>query len=265
MRLTGLCFYPVKGMRGIDAEAADVEPCGLAWDRRWMVVDTAGRFLTQRQLPVMARLDATLSDHALTLAMDRDRIMLPLRPAADARSIQVTVWRSTLDAVLVDDAADRWLTSRLGQPCRLVFLADTASRPIEPAFARPGEHVSFADGFPILLTSTSSLAALNAALGHGIGMDRFRPNLVVDGAGAWAEDGWRLLRIGGLRFRAAKPCNRCVVTSIDQRSGEIPRPGEPLRTLGRLNRRQDGIVFGSNLVPLQPGRLRLGDLVEILE
>jgi uncharacterized protein YcbX len=265
MRLAGLCFYPVKGMRGIDVEAADVEPCGLAWDRRWMVVAANGRFLTQRQLPAMARLDATLSGGALMLAMDRERIMLPLHPPAEARSIRVTVWRSTLDAVLVGDAADRWLTRHLGQPCRLVFLADAASRPIEPAFARLGEHVSFADGFPILLTSTGSLAVLNAALERRIGMDRFRPNLVVDGAAAWAEDGWRLLRIGGLRFRAAKPCTRCAVPGIDQRSGEVPCPGEPLRTLGRLNRQQDGIVFGCNLVPLQPGRLHLGDPVEILE
>ena len=269
MRLVGLSYYPVKGMRGIDVEAAHVEACGLAWDRRWMVVDAQGRFLTQRQLPAMARFAAMVSDDRLTLAVDRDRIELPLRPGADAPHIPVTVWRSTLDAALVGHGADAWLSGHLGHNCRLVFLADTRARPIEPAFARAGEHVSFADGFPILLTSTGSLAVLNDALDHGIGMNRFRPNIVIDGARPWAEDGWRSLRIGGMRFRAAKPCTRCAVPGIDQRSGEVPQRGEPLRTLGRLNRRQDGIIFGSNLVPLlqagQPGRLQLGDPVEILE
>ncbi len=231
MRLSGLFVYPVKGLRGTALTTARVEPCGLQGDRRWMVVDARGRFLTQRQLPAMARLDAALSDGALTLGMGEDRIEVAAHDAS--RRMAVTVWRSRVDAALADPAADRWLSSRLDRPCRLVFLDDPRARPIEPAHGHTGEHVSFADGFPVLLTSDSSLAALNGALEHRIGMDRFRSNLVIDGAPAppaWAEHDWSLLRIGGTLFRGAKPCVRCMVPGIDQHSGEIPDPGESLRT-----------------------------------
>ena len=275
MRLSGLFVYPVKGMRGTALRTAVVEPCGLRGDRRWMVVDAEGRFLTQRQLPLLARFDASLSDAAtladatLTLGLGEDRIEV----AHGTQPTQVTVWRSLVDAVLVDPAADRWLSAQLGRPCRLVFLDDPQARSIEPVvgeMAGPvSGHVSFADGFPLLLTSDRSLAVLNQALAQPIGMDRFRSNLVVDGPpGApepWAEHGWILLDIGGTRLRAVKPCVRCMVPGIDQRSGAIPQPGEPLRTLRRLHPRPDGIVFGHNLVPQGHGRLSVGDRVEILE
>ena len=269
VRLTSLHIYPVKGLRGTDLGAAEVEPCGLAGDRRWMVVDERGQFLTQRQLPAMARFDAVLSEETLRLSLGDEAIETPRLPAAGGERIAVTVWRSRLQAAAVGGAVDRWLSLRLGRACRLVQLDDPRARPIEPAHARPGEHVSFADGFPLLLASTGSLGALNhglAARGVGaIGIDRFRPNLVIDGALPWAEERWRLLRIGGLRFRAPKPCVRCVVTSIDQRSGRIAAPGEPLRTLARLRPRPGGILFGLNLVAQQDGRLAVGDRVEILE
>jgi len=260
VRLTGLFVYPVKGLRGNGLQASDVESCGLAGDRRWMIVDRQGGFLTQRQLPAMARLDATLSGGTLTLGLGAARLQV----SSGTGRTQVTVWRSRLEAALADPEADRWLTSRLGVPCRLVFLDDPQARAVEPVHARPGEHVSFADGFPVLLTSSGSLAALNGALEQRIGMERFRPNLVIDGSPAWAEHGWKLLRIGGTLLRCAKPCTRCVVTGIDQRSGETPCPGEPLRTLGRLNHRREGIVFGINLVPQEHGRLSLGDRVEVV-
>ena len=250
-------------------QSAEVEPCGLAGDRRWMVVDERGHFLTQRQLPLMACFDAVLSDTTLRLSLEDDGIETPRRPPAGGGRIEVTVWRSRLQAATLAGEVDRWLSARLGRSCRLVHLDDPRARPIEPAHARPGEHVSFADGFPLLLASSGSLAALNDGLragGHGvIGIDRFRPNLVIDCAAPWAEEGWRLLRIGGIRFRAPKPCVRCVVTSIDQRSGRIVTPGEPLRTLARLRPRHGGILFGLNLVAQQPGRLEVGDAVEILE
>ena len=271
MRLSGLFVYPVKGMRGTAMRTALVEPCGLQGDRRWMVVDAQGRFLTQRQLPLLARFDAalsdgdTLADATLTLGLDGDRIEV----ARGGRRTRVTVWRSLVEAVLVDPAADRWLSAHLGQPCRLVFLDDPRARPTEPVMGQVGGHVSFADGFPLLLTSNRSLAVLNEALEQPIGMDRFRSNLVVDGPpgspDAWAEHGWSLLDIGGTRLRAVKPCVRCMVPGIDQRSGAVPRPGEPLRTLRRIHPRPDGIVFGHNLVPQGPGRLSVGDRVEILE
>ncbi len=269
MQLTSLHIYPVKGLRGTDLQTAEVEPCGLAGDRRWMVVDERGQFLTQRQLPGMARFDAVLSETMLRLEMGGERIETPRRPEAAGERIAVTVWRSRLQAASVGREVDLWLSAHLGRSCRLVHLDDPQARPIEPTHARPGEHVSFADGFPLLLASASSLAALNDGLrarGSGaVGIDRFRPNLVVDGAMPWGEEGWRLLRIGDVRFRAPKPCERCVVTSIDQRSGRIAEPGEPLRTLARLRPGRGSVLFGLNLVPEQAGRLAVGDAVEVLD
>lgn len=269
MHLTGLCLYPVKGMRGIPLSSAAAKPCGLAGDRRWMVVDAQGRFLTQRQLPALALFDATLSqpasDPTLSLTVGQDRIEVAWPPTEGGDRIAVTVWRSQVTATPAGPETDRWLSAHLRRPCRLVFLDDARARPIEATFAGPGEHVSFADGFPILLASTASLAVLNQALSVPIGMERFRPNLVVDGANAWAEDGWRLLRIGGSLFRGARPCVRCAVTGIDQQNGETPQPGEPLRTLARLNRQPNGIVFGLNLIPRRHCHLNVGDAVEILE
>ncbi len=264
MRLSGLFLYPVKGLRGIGVRDAAVEACGLAGDRRWMLVDAQGRFLSQRQVPGLARIAARLQPDGLVLGSGRDRLLVA-RPAPGGERLEVTVWRSRLHAARAGEAADGWLSRQLGRPCRLVFLDDARARPIEPADAHPGDHVSFADGFPVLLTGEGSLASLNAALARPVGMDRFRPNLVVAGAPAWAEDDWQVLRIGEVRFRGPTRCVRCVVTTIDQRSGEKPDPGEPLSTLARLNRRPEGIVFGLNLVPLGTGRVRLGDPIEIVQ
>ena len=263
MRLSGLFIYPVKGMRGVALPEAAVESCGLGSDRRWMVVDAQGGFLSQRQVPALARFSAAVEPCGLRLDLDGSCIRVE-RPAPDGKRVSVVVWRSRVHAACAGSRANSWLSSRLQRRCRLVFLDDPQARPIEPAYAEPGETVSFADGFPVLLASEASLARLNAAVEQPVGMDRFRPNLVIEGADAWAEDDWQRLRIGRVTFRGAKRCTRCVVVTTDQRHGTIDHPGEPLGTLARLNRRPEGVVFGRNLVPLGVGRLRLGDPVEIL-
>jgi uncharacterized protein YcbX len=142
---------------------------------------------------------------------------------------------------------------------------DTRARPVDPDYAAPDDRALFSDGFPVLLTNTASLAALNTALPKPIDMTRFRPNIVMTGATAWAEDQWRRIRIGGVVFRVAKPCARCAVTTVDQMTGERPNKSEPLRTLGRIRRTADGVMFGQNLIPDSPGRIAVGDAIEILE
>lgn len=263
----GLHVYPVKGLRGVDVAQAAVEPWGLAGDRRWMVVDPAGRFLTQREVPRMALVGAEVGPEALRLdavGADPLDVMVPLPTGT---RLDVVVWRDTVASVPAGPLADRWLSAFLGRPCRLVHMADPAeARPVDPDFATPADRVSFADGFPLLVTTQASLADLNARLAVAVPMNRFRPNLVVAGGPPWAEDDWRRIAVGAVTFRVAKDCARCAVTTVDQATGVRADDTEPLSTLAGFRRRAGGrIIFGQNLIPEVPGTIRMGDLVRLLD
>jgi uncharacterized protein len=181
--------------------------------------------------------------------------------------LKVTVWSSTVPAAAAGPAADAWFRAYLGRTVRLVYLDDPARRPVDPEFCQEGDVVSFADGYPLLLTSAGSLAELGRWLAEDgeppVPMTRFRPSVVVAGAPPWAEDRWRRIRIGPVPFRVAKPCGRCVVTTTDQVTGE--RGSQPLKILGRRRRFGQQLVFGQNLIPDAPGVIRVGDPVEILD
>ena len=263
MTLEALYRYPVKSLAGEAFDALEVDARGFRHDRHWMVVDPAGRFLTQRERPRMA-LIATHVGASGELQL-RAPGMAELRLAGhsgDAR-LAVQVWGDTVDAVPSDPAADAWLSAFLDTPCRLVHLADDSVRPVDPDFAAPQDQVGFADGFPFLLISQASLDDLNARLDTALPMRRFRPNLVVAGCPPYAEDGWRLIRIGDIRFRVVKPCARCAIPTIDPDTGISGK--EPLRTLARFRRRGGQVMFGQNLVHDGRGRLEVGMTVEVLE
>jgi uncharacterized protein YcbX len=203
------------------------------------------------------------------VAPGREPLEIEVPPAGQV-TVPVRLFRQKLEAVSAGAAASEWFSAYLGRPVQLVHMdAPARRRPLDPRFARDGETVSFADGFPVLLTSVSSLDALNSLIAQGdhaaegpLPMDRFRPGLVVAGSAPWAEEGWKRLRIGEAVFRVAGGCGRCVVTTTDQATGE--RGKEPLRTLARHRRSGDQLVFGQNLVPERTGRVRSGDLVEVL-
>ena len=263
VRLAEIRMFPVKSLRGGMHEAAEVEGIGLRGDRRWMVVDAHGAAMTQREVHRMALVQAVTGADGVVLTADG---MPPLTvgvPGAGAPARNVVLWRQAIAAVGADEAADSWLSQALGVACTLVYLADPAARPVDPDYAAPGNAVSFADGFPVLLTARESLADLNARMAHPVEMLRFRPNLVIEGAAAWAEDRWRRVRIGGAVFRVVKPCERCVIPSIDPETAERPDPDEPLRTLKTFRRDARGrVLFGQNLVPEVCGVVRVGDRVE---
>ncbi len=167
---------------------------------------------------------------------------------------------------MADPAAGAFLTKVFGEEVDLVYFGDPLSRPVDQTFGAPGDHVTFADGFPILVTTTGSLDHLNGVLPAPVGMDRFRPNIVVSTPEKWVEDHWKVIRIGGITLRVVKPCARCVITTRDQLTGEQPDPREPLFTLGKHHRAKNGgIIFGQNAIPENAGTVSVGDPVEIME
>ncbi len=265
MNLTGLYRYPVKSLRGGPLDAARVELIGLEADRRWLVVDETGVFQTIRQIPDMTQVVARNTAAGIAIEHAGHGSCAVSFPKPDAPGVMVTIWKDSVPARLADPAAGAFLSAVLGKSVRLAWLADPAARGVDQNFGGPEDRVSFADGYPMLLTSTSSLANLDGRLGTPLSMHRFRPNLVISGAEPWAEDHWQLIRIGSVRFRVVKPCARCVIVTRDPETGAQAERGEPLKTLGSFHRAANGgIIFGQNLIPDETGEIRIGDRVEIL-
>jgi hypothetical protein len=261
IRLTGLNIYPIKSARGIPLAESAVDEFGLRYDRRWMVVDESGVFLSQRSHPRLALVVPSVSDETLQVdAPGMPTLQTPLHPKATVAT-RVTVWDDTCPATWVGGPAAEWFSDFLGTACTLVHMADDVVRPANPAFAAAEVRVSFADGFPFLLISEESLADLNRRLTDPVPMNRFRPNLVVAGGGPYDEDGWGSIEIGGVRLQVVKPCDRCLVTTTDQATGE--RGKEPLRTLATYRKVGGEVMFGQNVVHENTGRLRVGDSVTI--
>lgn len=261
MHLVSLHIHPLKGARGIRVESATVEPSGLRHDRRFMLVDAQGGFVSQRSHPRLALVRTAIEGETLRLALPGgEAVVVPLRPDGPRREVEV--WGDRCEAVRVGGEPSALLSGFLGEQVELVHMPEDVRRPVDPAYAREGEHVSFADGFPLLLASLESLADLNARLATPVLMDRFRPNLVVEGAAPFAEDEHARVRVGALRFRMPKRCSRCTVTTVDQRTGEPAGP-EPLRTLAGYRGEGRRVYFGQNLIPEGTGVLRVGDEVEL--
>ncbi|MCX4536897.1 MOSC domain-containing protein [Streptomyces sp. NBC_00841] len=268
--LRAVHIHPVKSLAGCEPGEAAVEPWGLDGDRRWMLVDTTGRAVTQRQQPRMALVSAVpLPGGGIGLSAPGSA-PLAVEVPEPGRTVPVALHRSTIEVVEAAAAAHTWFSERLGTEVRLVHLdAPGTRRLIDPAYARPGETVGFADGYPLLLASSASLDALNSLIAQGdhadegpLPMNRFRPNVVVDGTAPWAEDGWDRIAIGDVPFRVVKPCDRCVITTTDQ--GTAERGKEPLRTLARHRRVGQDLLFGQYLIPDGTGVIRVGDPVRIL-
>lgn len=269
-RVTELCLYPVKGLRGCAVPALEFDELGPVGDRRFLIVEPDGRCLTQRTQPHLATITPVLTADTLTLqAPGAGTIAVARRPEATAPHLQVSVWAS--HGLVAEDCgaeAAHWLSTVLATPCRLVRAGPAFARPVLKPAAQAGDRHAFADAVPVLLANAASLAALNdRLLARGeapVPMDRFRANLVVDGGAPFAEDGWARLRAGPLTLRSAGPCTRCIVTTTDQRTGARTGP-EPLRTLATFRRDPAApheVAFGLNLIHETPaGTLRVGDPV----
>lgn len=266
--LSALYRYPLKSCKAEPLQQAAFDELGLDGDRRWMLVDeAAGRFYTQRALPRMSQLSVrwnssggvTLSAPGIS-ALD---VPLPDNVEADLRG--VTVWRDTLRVPDAGDEAARWVSDFIGKPSRLVHIPNERGRLLPPGYGNPADKLGFADGFPLLLIGQASLDDLSSKVGRPQEMLRFRPNLVVEGAEAFAEDGWKRIRIGTMEFRLLGPCSRCILTTLDPETGERDVDREPLSTLKTYREKDGHIWFGQNMVGDGQGTVEVGMKVEVLE
>jgi uncharacterized protein YcbX len=231
-----------------------------------MLVDADGKFLTQREFPVMARISIVLESDGLNAEFDGKHVTVP-RDAATGNFQTVKIWSSTVRSEVYSDEINDWFSNALGTECRLVGMPEGAHRAVNPAYSvrRFKDVVSFADGYPYMLITDGSLADLNSRLAEPVPMNRFRPNFVVTGADAFAEDNWKVVRIGSTVFHVVKPCERCVIPTIDQATGEKTGK-EPLRTLSIYRTVRGNALFGQNLIAENAGEtIRIGDKVQVLE
>jgi uncharacterized protein YcbX len=260
LTLTALHVYPIKSAGGLSPDSWDVDAFGLHHDRRWMLIDSTGCFLTQRTHPRLALVRPSIADGLLRVeAPGTPPLDLPLEPKSPVRTT-VAIWRDRCDALWLGSGPAEWFSGVLGCDCSLVYMPTDSVRPRDPAYAPPTSatsRVSFADAFPFLLLSEESLADLNGRLTVPLPMNRFRPNLVIAGEHPFVEDELRTFRMGGIRFDVVKPCDRCAITTTDQATGE--RGKEPLRTLATYRRQDSKVFFGQNVVHHGPGRLSVGE------
>lgn len=286
MHISEINIYPIKSLKGISLDAALVEPRGLEYDRRWMLTDKEGKFLTQREFPRMATIGVSVESGKLKVeSVGTEAISIPFEPDSGDRR-KVTIWSSVCDSVVYVGPVSEWFSDVLGTGCQLVYMPDDTRRSVNPLFDQGGDVVSFADGYPVLVIGEASLADLNERIANAdegvrapLPMERFRPNIVVSGSDAYSEDDWRRVRVGEAVFRATKPCARCVMTTIDQSKGDFAGK-EPLTTLAtyrmakdvmpervaRLGLGENAILFGQNLIAeTQGAMIKSGDKVEVID
>ena len=263
MVLSQIFIYPIKSARGIAVHEAPVDVSGPLQDRRWMLVDNDGLFLSQRRLPKMALLAPRFAGNDLVVEA-RGMPPLAIRSwSGEGDWIPVRLWKDQLQLPHPDQQYSEWFSSYLGQSCRLVYLPPTVVRPVEPPYNHPNWRVSLADGYPLLLVTQASLDLLNERLPAPVTVERFRPNLVIAGGSAHEEDRWRCLRIGDVEMAVVKPCARCSIVLVDPSTGG--RGVEPLQTLARYRRSPQKVLFAQNALVTAPGLLRTNDPVEVLE
>ena len=259
MKLVELHVYPLKGARGIALERAEVLLGGLRHDRRFLLVDAKGGFVTQRTHPLLALVTTAIDGSSLVLGTpDGASVTLPLEPGqANANRRTVPIWDDRVEAIDVPGGGSELLSAYLGESCSVVFMPADVVRPVEAPYSKPGDRVGFADAYPLLLAARASLADLNGRLEVKVPMNRFRPNVVVEGGSPFEEEQFARVRIGALTFRMPKRCSRCQVTTVDQQTAAVGK--EPLRTLATFRREDKRVHFGQNTIPDAEGMLALGD------
>ena len=277
MLLTSLNIHPVKSTAIRAVASAEVTPGGLDGDRTWVIVDAEGVLVSAREQHSLFAItaDTPTTDPSLTSALRLRAADLPdlLVDVPTGELVRARVHEQELQGIPAGPQVDAWLRKAVGRDdLRLVWCDDPTRRTLNPAHSRPGDHTAYADGYPVTIATEASLRQLNdwiteGALGRGeeppapLPMERFRPNIVVDGDSPFAEDDWTSVQVGHVRFRVAKPTDRCVMTTIDLETLQTSK--EPIRTLARHRLVDHKTLFAVNLIPETTGRISVGDAVTV--
>lgn len=259
--LTEIWIYPIKSLGGVRKSSAQVMQKGLQYDRRWMLVDEQNIFLTQRTIPQLALFKLEESESGFTIRYQHDTIFLPAKEELHSNPMSAQIWDDAVTVHEVSRAHSVWFSARLGFTCRLVAFPELQPRSVDPDFAIRDEQVSLADGYPLLIIGEPSLHDLNQRLSIPVPMDRFRPNLVFSGGEAYEEDQWKNFSVGVNRFTGVKPCSRCVLTTVNQQSGE--KGTEPLATLAGYRKKNGKVYFGQNVLAIDHKEIYEGDEITI--
>jgi len=261
IKVSELFIHPLKSAAAIAVEKAELDELGFVNDRRWMLVDESNNFLSQRQLPDMCLINTQVNNGVLIVSVP-DKPVLEIAANGKADRV-VQVWGDQCNAIDCGDEVADYLSSFLKTGCRLVRFPNNEIRQVDLDYARPGDKTGFSDGYPLLLISQASLDDLNSHLDKPVSMTRFRPNIVVSGSEAFAEDHWSRIKIGDITMRVAKPCSRCSIPAIDPLTAQ--RSIEPVKTLRQYRMRNNQVYFGQNVIADAIGELQTGMEVEILE
>ena len=265
LTVTRLNIYPVKSCGGVGLSSIALTDWGPEGDRRFMLVDRNNVFVTARKYPRLLQVKVALMQQGLLLTANKAtplRISVAGLESVAQDSLTTTVWGDQVQAHEVSEDSSQWFSELLGLPVRLVYMPSSGYRQVDRNYFAQDQRVSFADGFPLLLTHQSSLDELNQRLAEPVSMQRFRPNIVVAGGEPWAEDQWHEIQIGDIRFAAVKPCSRCIMTTIDPKT--LKKGREPLTTLSGYRRTDFGVIFGQNMVNLDQGIISVGDKVKLI-
>lgn len=262
-RLSEIFVYPVKGLQGIRLEKAFATSRGIQYDRKWMLVDQQGRFLSQREIPLLSQFAVSLEKDGIQIISPNKHSKLFIDFSEEGQRIPIEIWDDSVMAALCSSQTSQWFSDILNIPVRMVRMPDDVFRQVDPKYVPHPNPVGFADGFPFLLCSHSSLAVLNQKLEEKITMQRFRPNLVFSGGVGFEEDHFGEFSIGNISFQAIKPCARCHVITIDPDTGN--KGQEPLRTLGLFRARNNKVMFGENVILIgNEGWIEVGMPLKVL-
>jgi len=269
MYISEINIYPIKSLAGISLESSKIERRGLEFDRRWLLIDEKNKFLTQREFPKMATIKPEILNDGLQVSSGKNILVIPFEPQTSATET-VQIWSNRCKAKIYENPINEWFSDVLQTNCKLAVMPEETRRTVDYFYrVNQDDHVSFADAYPFLIIGENSLADLNARLEANLPMNRFRPNFVVSDSEGFAEDSWKKIKIGETVFHVVKPCARCVMTTIEQTTGE-KQGVEPLKTMAtfRIPKRsvKKKILFGQNLIAEKAGDiLRVGDKIEVLK